>query len=228
MHDEKHEIVLQAMLVGDLEPEAPAARAQLQSCAECSSTWVEMQRVTRGLDELAHPQAQVLAEAMRLREAPGGAGADQALRRAIAQSQPRAAEGKARSRRWTLFVAAAVVLVVGIARLWWPADRDTHPVDPQLGNQFDLTPSDKCPALFPIRWSYTLTRGQQATLTIQTRKGSADEWRQIYDGPFRGPGLIWNPTAEEQRACGDRIRYRVTLDNAENEHLSSGWREAWL
>jgi hypothetical protein len=187
-----------------------------------------MQRMTRELDELAHPEAEILAEAMELGEAPGSASAEQALRGAIAKGQLRTADGKARSRRWVLLVAAALVLAVGTARLWWPADRAARPSDPFLGSQFELAPNDKCPALFPIRWNYTLTRGQQATLTIQTRKSSVGEWMQIYDGPFRGPGLIWNPTTEEQRGCGDRIRYRVTLDNAENEHLSSGWREAWL
>ncbi len=229
MHDATHETLLESLLAGDLDPASPQVRAQLSACAECRSSWAEMQQITRSLDELANPASAVLTEAADLRHTPGERQAERRLREEIAQARAGSGLSQALRRPRLLLLAATVLLAVGAALILWRAQQPPARPDPYLSGEtrFELSPRGPCDELFPIRWKHQLARSEHASLRIETRDDASGAWQLLYDGPFRGPDASWSPTDAERNRCGKSIRYRVAFEQ-EHARLSSDWVEASL
>lgn len=222
MHDATHEARLEAMLVGDLDPQAPSARAALESCAECRHAWAQMRRVLRGLDELALPEQQVLSEAGELRHAPGEREAEAALRGAIEHGA--ATRGRP---GWPLLLSAAGLLLAAAALLlMWRSEHAPAPPDPYLGDgaSLALEPVGEHEPLFPVRWKHVFAPDEQAWLRVETRDVESEPWRELYDGSFTGS---WTPDEAQRSRCGKRIRYRVTVAKEAERRPPSGWVEAF-
>lgn len=219
-HDARHEALLEALALGQEDPDSERARAQLDLCPACRGIWERMQALGSALDEFGRERARVLAEQHELLAAPGATEAERALRAEIRRSRRPA------WRAWVLAIAALALFGLGLKLLW--LDRaEPHAPDGLMGNPAwgATSPARRVEQFFPIRWERLLRPDQELVLRLETRAEDEERWTELYAGPVRGQS--WTPEESIQKACKDRIRYRLDVRDGAGEGDSSLWREAW-
>lgn len=112
-HSSEHEALIEQLLVGDLTPDDPRARALLDGCVECRAKLAELERLSGRLSAVGEEERSVLAE---VAQGKLSAAEEQRLRASVLAQIPRRPRG--RMFPWVLGVlaAAAVVAVVFVWR----------------------------------------------------------------------------------------------------------------
>jgi hypothetical protein len=201
--------LLQALSVGDLDPQDPRVIARFAAEPDLATRWEEIAAtlaVLRSLDGGPEPESGPAPEVRRLDT--------MAAIRSFWRESPRTAWSWRRLLPVVALVAAALFVV------WWLLPPTTPPTDPVLGGpgtQLRLAPNDEKWEAGPLTW--TAVRG-------------ADRYRLLLEPapPFELaslPGTEWQPSTDQRAQLPRRFRWRVIAFAGEVEVATSVWAETW-
>jgi len=211
------DLLLQALVVGDLDPQDPRVAARFAAEPGLAKAWQEL--------------AATLAV---LRELDGGSGPASGPAPAVRPVDAMAAirtfrrEAARRARPWRLWIPAAALVAAALAVVWWLLPPPVPPVDPHLGGAIVLTPDGvPWPAGSPLHWtrvpgavSYRLELQPLPDGPVVTIPGG-----RFGSGPLTSNE--WAPAAEQSPEVPRRFRWRVFASDDDRVLAISRWAETW-
>ena len=99
-HDERHEMYLRDILVGDISEESVEARKTLGKCPDCRHRLAELRKVQTDLDRTARERDVMLRDARNRESAPGLDRVETTLRQAAAGSRSSSSPSAPNTRSW--------------------------------------------------------------------------------------------------------------------------------
>jgi hypothetical protein len=202
------EELLQALVVGDVDPHDAQVSARFAAEPDLAARW----------EQLAATLA-VLRDVEGEPEPPPG------LAPAVRPLDTMAAirmfrhESERQTWNWRRLIPAAALVAAAVFVVWWLQPRPTEPIDPVLGDPsaMTLTPRGSWPEGVPLRW--TAVRG-------------ADGYRLELEPPppFAVGSLTtleWLPSPDQLRQLPTRFRWRVNAYAGEDYLGTSGWADTW-
>ena len=201
------ELLLEALAVGDLDPQDAQVIARFAADPDLATRWEQLAATLAVLRELEGGPEPPSGAAPVVRPLDTMA-AIRAFRRETGRS--------AWSWRRAVSVAALVAAVVFV--VWWLVPPTPPPVDPVLGGpgpQMTLAPHGKWPDDTPLTW---------------TAVPHADGYRvQLVPAPpfelASLTGLSWLPSSDERSRLPNHFKWRVVAFAGEVELATSGWVE---
>ncbi|MDP6368306.1 MAG: hypothetical protein QF724_11210 [Planctomycetota bacterium] len=226
-HEQGHEDILEAILVGDLSPTAPRAKTLLDSCELCRRQLAELQALESLLQQAGAEERATLAEAAECKNAPGLDSVESVLHSmagqptAIPQLVPAPEQGARRPSPWRLLVglAAAAALVLMLNTLLGPG-----PEEPPLwlgsGNLeliAPLGPQASSQAIEAFAWNGPLPPGGWFEIRVLNGETVVLE-RRLSTSP-------WTLTPNEQQELPASFTWEVrTLDASGSPSASATGR----
>lgn len=225
---EEREALLRALACGELHPGSPDVVARLAADPELALRYESLRALAGRLDRSALEQREVLRDAAGWPDPQPAGESARALRRLVREgagdAQP--AHAAPRGRMWML--AAAIVLVVGAAAVFFARDRaPRHGAGEVLGTRDGVTliaPDDhgRWDAATGFRWSYDLPEGDQFEVVVEAAGQDATEFEIVH--PTRA--TTWIPTETERAGWPKQARWSVRVRRGADgtTDLFSAWR----
>jgi hypothetical protein len=208
-HSADHDALLTRLVVGELAPDAPEARAVLETCPSCRDQWAQLGQLARRLDAAGAEERSVLAEIETQSISP----AQEERIRATVLAQRRSA----RRLAWPIAVAAAVLALVGV--IAWRQWRGNERIEERyLGSQnfSGLELRTAADGAVSFVWSYTgLPPEGSYTLRVWDDSATGSQ-PTVFD---HLPDPPWTPTPEQRAKLPQRMRWEVEVFDATGQSL---------
>ncbi len=226
-HDERHEMYLRDILVGDISEESVEARKTLGKCPDCRHRLAELRKVQTDLDRTARERDVMLRDARNRESAPGLDRVETTLRQAAAGSRSSSSPSAPNTRSWRWSLPAAIAASLAIAfLLLGPFSGDDKPTEPDtiLGTRivevispvgsYDAEPVFRWRGELPDEGWYEVKVYSVGAPPGATSMGESDQ----IDEPQ------WIPTATEVRDWPQAIEWEVRVYDAMGDTRGSSGR----
>jgi len=220
-HQRQHELLLRAVVSGDLDERDPALDSVLEECAECREQWEGLAHVRTLLDHTARDEASSLSELDWSRAAPGREVVGAFVRERVAEQEGRRRAPRPWWRRAWVAAAAAGILVSGWIVRWLMPPRAEPGADVMLGDSATdgMTPSGSVDEYTPLSWKLRLPPGGRFELRIWD--GATGRARPPFVELRDVQEPHWIPTSAQTRGWPDAILWEVQSIDATNAFVAA-------
>jgi hypothetical protein len=219
MHSKEHELLLEAALAGDVDPQDPRWLERISSCSECSENFRELTELRELLDDAGRDERSILASIDPRRDVPGSDRVAPTVHAVLAQRRARWSLGR-RALVWTASAAAGVMAVGGIVRWLMPHANPEHH-ESMLGEaeEAGMSPSGSVPDFDEFRWTVELPPGGEFELVVWSDE-PGDEGRLLARISHLDDQR-WTPAIEQKRAWPNTIRWELRVVDVSDQQIAA-------